>query len=128
MLVTMLGIFGLFAYVAYPKANSSTVPQRFTAVAASSSITSSSSSSQTAPPSTVTVVVGAHAAGSADLALLDHLLPLTNFSSLSSAQVLDAAAAKGLDQQQLRQLMQLQQELYCSAKMHLTPLAGTTKV
>lgn len=58
--------------------------------------------------------------GSADAAvpagaagLLSAILPLTNFSSLTSGQVLDAAAAAITSVQQLQPLMQLHQHLWC---------------
>lgn len=46
-------------------------------------------------------------------AFLQHILPLTNFSQLTSAQVLDSAAAAGMPVQQLQPLMQLHQQLWC---------------
>jgi len=49
----------------------------------------------------------------ADAAFLQHILPLTNFSQLTSAQVLDSAAAAGMPVQQLQPLMQLHQQLWC---------------
>jgi hypothetical protein len=47
------------------------------------------------------------------LTLLQQLLPRANISTLSTADLLDAAAAAQLDSAGIRQLMQLQQELFC---------------
>lgn len=45
--------------------------------------------------------------------LLSTLLPLTNFSLLPAAPLLDAGLTAGLGPQQLRQMMQLQQQMFC---------------
>jgi hypothetical protein len=58
--------------------------------------------------STVNAAVPAAAAG-----LLASILPLTNFSALTSGQILDAAAAANSTVQQLQPLMQLHQHLWC---------------
>jgi hypothetical protein len=58
-------------------------------------------------------VVGGSAAYQADLTMLHRLLPLTNFSALNSADILDAQAGI-LQHSELQQLMQLQQNLFCS--------------
>ena len=64
-------------------------------------------------PTPKAIVVGGSAAYQADLTLLHRLLPLTNFSALTSADILDPQAGI-LQHSQLQQLMQLQQNLYCS--------------
>jgi hypothetical protein len=46
-------------------------------------------------------------------ALLQHILPLTNFLELRSAQLLDAATAAGVPVQEMQPLMQLHQHLWC---------------
>jgi hypothetical protein len=47
------------------------------------------------------------------LTLLQQLMPLTNFSSLRTAELLDAAINAQLGSFGTRQLMQLQQGLFC---------------
>jgi hypothetical protein len=47
------------------------------------------------------------------LALLQQLLPMTNFSSLRTAELLDAAVNAQLGSFGTRQLVQLQQGLFC---------------
>lgn len=49
----------------------------------------------------------------ANAALLQHMLPLTNFSALRTGQILDSAAAVDVPVQQLQPLMQLHQHLWC---------------
>jgi hypothetical protein len=46
-------------------------------------------------------------------ALLQHILPLTNFSGLSTAALIDSAAAANLPVAKLQPLMQLHQSLWC---------------
>eukprot|EP00879_Flechtneria_rotunda_P004881 GHRR01005155.1.p1 GENE.GHRR01005155.1~~GHRR01005155.1.p1 ORF type:complete len:483 (+),score=198.37 GHRR01005155.1:74-1522(+) len=106
----------------------------------SSSIGSNSSDS-TVSSSTISVAAAKQAALPAEVptaaeelstfgspaTLLQHLLPLTNFSNLTSVQLLDDAAGK-INHDGLWQLMQLHNKLFCSAKMHLKPLNGTVGV
>lgn len=49
----------------------------------------------------------------ASAALLQHILPLTNFSALRTGQILDSAAASATPAQQLQPLMQLHQHMWC---------------
>lgn len=49
----------------------------------------------------------------ASATLLQHILPLTNFSALTTGQILDSAAAAATPVQQLQPLMQLHQHLWC---------------
>jgi hypothetical protein len=58
--------------------------------------------------STADAAVPAASAG-----LLASILPLTNFSALTSSQILDAAAVVNTSVQQLQPLMQLHQRLWC---------------
>ncbi|KAF8057927.1 Serine/threonine-protein phosphatase PP1 isozyme 1 [Scenedesmus sp. PABB004] len=67
------------------------------------------------------------AGGGGDLRGLEHLLPLTNFSSLTSAALLDAGTARGADRAALRELVQLHQRLFCASGAHLQALPGTTQ-
>jgi hypothetical protein len=53
------------------------------------------------------------AVSAASAALLQHMLPLTNFSALQTGQILDSAAAAGVPVQQLQPLMQLHQHMWC---------------
>lgn len=73
------------------------------AAAGSTNSSSSSTSAAAAPPQQV----------APSMSLLRHILPLTNFSSLTSAAVLDAAATAGTPVAQLQPLMQLHQQLWC---------------
>lgn len=45
--------------------------------------------------------------------LLSQLLPLTNFSQVPSAAVLDGALHKGMGVKQMRKMMEMQQQLFC---------------
>lgn len=49
-----------------------------------------------------------------DLSLLQHVLPLTNFSQLSSVQLLDEAGRSHVTKRDMRQLMQLHQDMFCA--------------
>lgn len=65
------------------------------------------------PSSHSTVDAAAAAKEVHKVAMLKHLLPGTNFSQLASAVALDSAAAAGMSHQQVREMMNFHQELFC---------------
>uniref|UniRef100_A0A383VEQ7 Methyltransferase FkbM domain-containing protein n=1 Tax=Tetradesmus obliquus TaxID=3088 RepID=A0A383VEQ7_TETOB len=69
-----------------------------------------------------------HSAGLPCLTLLQQLLPRANFSTLSTADLLDAAAAAKLDSLGMRQLMQLQQGLFCRSEVAAEQMPNTVQV
>jgi hypothetical protein len=66
-------------------------------------------------PGTAAASAGTSSSGglSPAMEMLKQLLPLTDLQNLTTAQLLDAAAAGGLGHEEIKQLMKMHQEDYC---------------
>jgi hypothetical protein len=125
--MAVLALCGFLAYQAAPRPcadstryiHAATAQQQEAAAAgaAAAAVGSSNGSknfSKTAAVAAAAAAAAVPAAAGVDLSLLPRLLPFTNFGSLKSVDLLDPAIAAKQSPEALKQLMQLQNKLFCA--------------